>query len=303
MEDLREGAIDAHTHPFSGDIPSFVREMDHAGVAQSAALFSLRDPADIDRPDVRRRISLRLSGELASRREAIFDQMRRYINGLANPTNADSARLAREYPGRFLPFGSVHMHAPPEELDRELDELGALHLYGVKLLPTLQLFKPSESPNFERVCDWCEKNRKVIIYHTWCDPGPFEIPEVADDANPKHLEPVLERYSPRIVLAHFGAYSAYYPGLWFDEAMQILKRFDAACADTSAAVHFLTREKNLTKIKKEVGFERVLFGTDYPVVGGSSMSAEADIVRSSPFLSEQEKRMVMRENAVRVLNL
>lgn len=296
-------AIDIHTHPFSGSLPHFLEEMERANVTMVAPLFSIRDSSDIERPDVKKRISNRLQGELAGMTERIFSDMRWYIDRLANPSNADSAMLAKSHPGVFLPFGSVHMHTNEEQLQAELKEIEALNLYGVKLLPTLQLFNPSESENFEMVCEWCERKGKVIICHTGCDPGPFEIPAVAEDANPKHLRPVLECYSPKIVLAHFGAYSAYKMGLWFDEALDILKTFENAFADTSAVVDFLMTSKNIARIRKDTGIRKLLFGTDFPVVAGSTMSGEAATIRSSPYLSEEEKAMVLSGNAKELLRL
>jgi predicted TIM-barrel fold metal-dependent hydrolase len=299
----QELTIDMHTHPFSGSIPHFLEEMDRAKVGMAAPLFSIRDKRDVDRPEVRKRISARLQGELAGMTERIFNDMRWYINSLANPSNKDSAELAKKYPGKFIPFGSVHMHADEYQLEEELKEIETLRLFGVKLLPTLQLFNPAESKNFERVCEWCEKKRKVIIYHTGCDPGPFEIPAVAEDANPKYLRPVLECYSPKIVLAHFGSYSAFQMGIWFEEALDIVKRFENALADTSAAVDFLMTEHNLKRIRKEVGLNKLLFGTDFPVVGGSTMRGEAASVRTSLHLSDEEKRMVLSGNAKRLMGV
>lgn len=291
-------AIDIHTHPFSGSIDGFVHEMDRAMVSKAAVLFSIRNPVDIDKPEVRERILARLH---EANKMDILDDMKRYINGLANPSNKDSADLARRYRGRFIPFGSVHMHASPQIVETELGEIEELELFGVKLLPTLQLFNPAESENFEKICKWCEDKGKIIIYHTGCDPGPFEIPEIAEDANPKFLKPVLERYSPKLIMAHFGAYSAYHPGLWFDEAIEIASRFENVYADTSAAVDFLMRKDIIARIRKEVGLERLLFGSDYPVVGGSSMKSDADRIRMSQHLSDDEKKMVLRENAESLL--
>ena len=290
--------IDMHTHPFSGSIEGFVREMDRAKVSKAAVLFSIRDPNDIDRPEVRGRI---LSRFREVRDVNVLDDMRHYINSLTNPSNKDSAELARRYLGRFVPFGSVHMHVSREIVDSELEEIEDLGLFGIKLLPTLQLFNPAESENFERICEWCEEKNKIIIYHTGCDPGPFETPEIAEDANPKYLKPVLEQYSPKLVLAHFGAYSAYHPGLWFDEAVNIASSFENVFADTSAAVDFLMREDNIARIRNEVGLDRLLFGSDYPVVGGSSMKSDVDLIRTNPHLSASEKNMILGENAERLL--
>lgn len=277
--------------------------MDNASVGMASVLFSVRDSKDVDRPEVRKRISARLHDDLANAEGTIFEGIRTYLNSLSNPSNKDAARLSKTYPGRFLPFGSVHMHASEDQLRKELEEIESLELYGVKLLPTLQLFNPAQSKNFEKICDWCEKKHKLIIYHTSCDPGPFEIPEVADDANPKYLKPVLERYSPKIVLAHFGAYSAYNMGIWFEEAIEVIKKFENAYGDTSAVVDFIMKKHNIERIKNEVGIQKLLFGTDFPVVAGSTISGEAATVWSSCYLNEEEKWLVMQGNARNLLGI
>ncbi|MBI2183776.1 MAG: amidohydrolase family protein [Thaumarchaeota archaeon] len=300
---MSSGIIDSHTHPFSCPLNLFLEEMERAKLRCCVPLFSIRNPSDIDRPDVRKRISSRLQGDLSRMQERIFEGIRGYIGSLANPTNKDVADLAKRYPDKFVPFGSVYMNGSEEQLEEQLKEGERLGLRGLKLLPTLQLFNPSESRNFEKVCEWCEKKRWVIMYHTGCDPGPFEIPEVAEDANPRYLVSVLERYSPRIVLAHFGAYSAYHMGLWFDEAITVAKKFDYVYADTSAAVSFILMERNLKRIRAEVGLDRLLFGTDFPVVGGSDIVSGVNAVSSCRYLSEGEKAVVLGENAARLLSL
>ena len=300
---MRGGIIDVHTHPFSCPLGFFLEEMEAANLRSCVPLFSKRNPFDVDRIEVRQRISGRLRGDLWSKRNQIFEGIRSYIGSLANPTNRQVAELAERHPGRFVPFGSVYMNGTEQELERDLQEIAELGFKGLKLLPTLQLFNPSQSRNFEKVCEWCEQKKTVIMYHTGCDPGPFEIPEVAEDANPKYLTPVLERYSPKIVLAHFGAYSAYNPGLWFDEALRVAKRFPNVHADTSAVVDFVLRERNLRRIREEVGLDRLLFGTDYPVVAGSDIRSGIRAVRSSRFLSEEEKVMILEENPARLLGV
>jgi len=171
------------------------------------------------------------------------------------------------------------------------------------MLPTLQLFSPIENKNFEKICDYCEKNRKVLLYHTGCDPGPWEIPELSEDANPKYLKPILESYNPVIVLAHTGSYSAYNPGIWFDEALELGKNFDNVYFDSSAVSSFIYSEKILKKMREEVGLDRLLYGSDFPVVWGSNMKYEIDVIRSCKYLTEDEKENILGLNAAKILNL
>jgi len=277
--------------------------MDFAGARCCVALFSIRNPHDVERPEVRIRIGNRLRTESASRPEQIFQGMKEYIGSLPTISNQDVADLASRLPGRIVPFGSVYVNGPEAVVEEQLAEIERLELKGIKLLPTLQLFNPSSCRNFERICEWCERNGKIITYHTGCDPGVFEIPEVAEDANPKYLIPVLKKHRPTIILGHFGSYSAYHPGLWFDEALKVAKDFDNVYADSSAAADFLFSRGNAERIREELGFERILFGSDFPVVAGSTIKSEVDTISASENLSEGEKDLVLFRNANRVLGV
>lgn len=292
--------IDAHTHPFSCPIELFLEEMKLAGAQACVALFSIRNPADVDRPQVRQRIHARLPKELLPREGQIFEDMRDYIGSLPAISNKDAASLGSRYRGMIIPFGSVYVNGSEAEVERQLAEVDALNLKGIKLLPTLQLFNPADSENFERICEWCEKKRRIITIHTGCDPGPFEIPEVAEDANPKYLTPALEKYKPTIILGHFGAYSAYHPGIWFEEALRVAKEFGNVYGDTSAATAFLVKKASAARIREQIGFERILFGSDFPVVGGCTIKSEVDTILASESLSQEEKELVLFRNAERI---
>lgn len=300
---MRPKIIDAHTHPFSCPIELFLEEMELAGAQACVALFSIRNPADVDKPQVRQRIHARLPKNLLPREDQIFEDMRDYIGSLPSISNRDAASLGSRYRGLIIPFGSVYVNGTETELERQLAEVDALNLKGIKLLPTLQLFNPSGSENFETICEWCEKKGKIITFHTGCDPGPFEIPEVAEDANPKYLIPALEKYKPTIILGHFGAYSAYHPGIWFEEALSVAKEFENVYGDTSAATGFLVQKDIAMKIREQVGFERILFGSDFPVVWGCTIKSEVDTIIAAESLSQEEKELVLFRNAKRIFGV
>jgi hypothetical protein len=143
----------------------------------------------------------------------------------------------------------------------------------------------------------------VLLYHTGCDPGPWEIPELSQDANPKYLQTILESYNPVIVLAHAGSYSARKPGIWFDEALTLAEKFENVYFDSSAVSSFIYRERNLKRIRKSMGLDRLLYGSDFPVVWGSNMKYEVDIIKKSKNLKEEEKEKILGLNATKILSL
>ena len=144
---------------------------------------------------------------------------------------------------------------------------------------------------------------KILLYHTGCDPGPWERPELSEDANPKYLKSILESYNPLMILAHTGSYSAYKPGIWFDEAFELGKRFDNVYFDSSAVSSFVFSKKILEKIRKYVGLDRLLYGSDYPVVWGSNMKYEVDVIKGCRNLTDDEKENILGLNAARILNI
>jgi hypothetical protein len=171
------------------------------------------------------------------------------------------------------------------------------------MLPTLQLFSPIENKNFERICEYCEEKKKVLLYHTGCDPGPWEIPEMSEDANPRYLKPILERYNPILVLAHTGSYSAHKPGIWFDEAFDLGRNFDNVYFDSAAVSSFIYSERILKRIREEVGLDRLLYGSDYPIVWGTDMESEVGVIKRCKYLTEDEKKNILGLNAAKILDL
>ncbi|MHA2500569.1 MAG: amidohydrolase family protein, partial [Candidatus Hodarchaeales archaeon] len=45
------------------------------------------------------------------------------------------------------------------------------------------------------------------------------------------------------------------------------------------------------------GFKRILFGTDTPVVLGTSMEHSRSVIESNPLLTDEEKSLIFSENA------
>ncbi len=304
--------IDIHVHPFLHET-DILNEMKKGCVDHAVLLIVDADPSDVEKPEIKNKLRKRHLESLLDfttlRFTSIEDKIKRFFQEIVNyypemkTSNREIADLVKKNPDKFIGFGSVNPNKDENYVETKLKEISDLGLKGVKMLPTLQMFSPNENKNFEKICEYCEKNKKVLLYHTGCDPGPWEIPEFSEDANPKYLKPILESYSPVIVLAHAGSYSAYKPGIWFDEALELGKDFDNVYFDSAAVSGFIYSEKILKKIKTHVGFDRLLFGSDYPVVWGSNMKYEVDIIKGCEHLTEEEKENILGLNAAKILNL
>ncbi len=304
--------VDIHVHPFFHEA-KIVNEMKRADVDCAVLLAVDVDPSDVEKPEVKDRLKKHhLESILGFRTfefNSIEDEIKRFFQELINyypelkSSNQEIADLVKGNPDKFIGFGSVNPNKDENYVETKLEEIRTFGFKGIKMLPTLQLFSPIENKNFEKICEYCEKNKKVLLYHTGCDPGPWENPELSEDANPKYLKPILESYSPIIILAHTGSYSAYKPGIWFEEAFELGKSFDNVYFDSAAASSFIYSERILKKLRDEVGLDRLLYGSDYPVVWGSDMKYEVDVIRGCEYLTEDEKENILGLNAAKILNL
>lgn len=304
--------IDIHVHPFVRQA-EILDEMKKAGIDRAVLLGVDADPSDVERPEIKKRLRQRHLETLLNFRTSlsapIEGEVKRFFQELINyypelkSSNQEIVDMVKGNPDKFIGFGSVNPNKDEHYLEAKLKEISSLGLKGIKLLPTLQLFSPIKNRNFERICEYCENNGKVLLYHTGCDPGPWETPELSEDANPKYLRPILESYGPVIVLAHTGSYSARRPGIWFEEALALGKDFHNVYFDSAAVSSFIYSEKILNRIKDEVGLDRLLYGSDYPVVWGSNMAYEVNVIRTCEYLSADEKRSILGLNAARILNL
>lgn len=289
--------------------------MEKAGIDKAILLAVDVDPSDVDKPEIKNRLrnrhleSLFGIGISTFRARSIDEEIKRFFQELITyypelkSSNQEIADIVKRFPEKFIGFGSVNPNKDDEYIETKLTEIKNLGLKGIKLLPTLQLFSPIENKNFEKICEYCEKNRLILLYHTGCDPGPWENPRLSEDANPIHLRSTLESYQPIIVLAHAGSYSAYKPGIWFEEAFDLAKNFENVYFDCAAVSSFIYSKKILKRIREEVGLERLLYGSDYPVVWGSDMVYEVNFIKRCQYLSEEEKEKILGLNAMRLLNL
>ncbi len=311
QEGLRQSfspVVDFHIHPKMPDL-RFFTDLSQAGINYAVILATDTDPSDVDRPEIREVLRKEFSGCAQSHRlpfDKVLGQIRASLYSPTHVTNRDVADWVEDYPDILFGFGSVNLSKDKSYVEQKLEEIQKLKLPGIKLLPFSQFFNPSESENVNLLFDYCRQTGSIVLSHTGCAAGPFEILELSGNARPGNWEPVLKKYPDvPLVLAHCGSYSSYIPGIWLYEALQIGKRFRNVFADVAAVEWLLDRETVVKEIRKTIGFDRILFGTDYPLPlsAGVSVAYLVSGIKANILLTEKEKSKVLGGNAAQLLGI
>ena len=171
------------------------------------------------------------------------------------------AQAVKEFPGRFVGFGSVD----PLKGDRavqELDRIFELGLKGVKLHPSLQAFAPNEErhwPLYEK----CQELGLVVLFHTGTSgigagqPGGQGIR--IDFARPIWLDaPAAAFPDLKIIAAHFG-----YP--WHLELLAMALHKTNIYIDISGWAPRYIPIEVMRDMKGRLQ-DQIVFGSDYPFI-------------------------------------
>jgi predicted TIM-barrel fold metal-dependent hydrolase len=228
----------------------------------------------------------------AQRAEA-EDDIRRQMIGRLQRRNDWTCEVAREHPP-LVAFISLDPSMNEEELIAEIDLRRERGARGIKLHPANQRFYPNDRrlwPAYNRAQ---ELGLPIISHSGTFPPGA----QTGDYAHPRHFPEVLSAF-PRltVVMAHlaFGDFAACadlaraHPNVFFDCCGVINgTEKQPALSDEEAAAAL-----------RQVGTERVMFGSDYPWF---DPVLDAARIGRLP-LSDPEKRAVLHDNAVRILGL
>jgi len=302
---MAEKIVDVHVHPFELVTDDhLLMELDNAGVDVGVLLALDVDPRDLDRPEIKKMVSDRLLDMFFWNAKEVMGQLKVLLE-VARADNELVVDFVKRHPDRFVGFGSIDLSKSQGYVEEKIKEIDRLNLKGIKLIPTLQFFNPVKAKkNMEKLFEYCEKKRKIVMYHTGCDPYVWEEPHFSQDANPKYLKSIVEDFEKvKIILAHMGCYSAKVPGIWMDEALELGKENKNVWFDIAAVPYVVTYKKLVDKVRTTVGLDRVLFGSDYPAVGGATIKSVVDEVKGSNYLTEEEKAKVLGLNAARLLGL
>ena len=173
--------------------------------------------------------------------------------------------VARREP-RFLPAISIH---PARKDSLELLEAGVeAGAVLLKLLPCVQMVDPG-LPRYRHFWKRMADLQLPLLAHTG---GEFSLPTYRPDlCNPACLKPVLE-LGVTVIAAHCGAPALPWGRDFSPEFLDLRNSFPNLYGDISALSqpqHFRT----LTRVLKNP--ERILYGSDYPVVTSVFWSRQA----------------------------
>jgi predicted TIM-barrel fold metal-dependent hydrolase len=163
---------------------------------------------------------------------------------------------------------------------------------GIKIHPVLQGFFPGD-PRMDEIYTLCEELELTVLSHSGTT---RTAPQLAD---PFAFSVVMEAH-PRLhlLLAHLGGaswhqvreFAAAFPNVSFD-LCEIIAWTGAPGAPTA---------DELGRLIHDIGADRVLFGTDFPWY---DLDRTVDQLMDLPHLSDEERRGILGENAIRRMGL
>ena len=196
-----------------------------------------------------------------------------------------AALVKRERACGFKAIGFGGMHQDFQDMEGEIDRMIAMGLCGIKLHPDIQEVD-IDDPRLMRLYEIAE-NRLPVYFHIGDDRPEYRFSES------KKLAKVLDRFPKlEVVAAHLGGYKAW------EEGVGNLAGRTNVWYDTSSALWATTPEYASSVIRR-LGTDRVMFGTDYPV-----MRIDHEFERFLRLdLTEAERVDILWNNAARFLKL
>lgn len=301
--------IDSHVHPIKGLVSgeSLIVEMNKAKISKAVILA-----LDLDPNILETNITLR---------EEIIDDLFAYsffidhyniigmmkkILEVGNTPNELVAKIVNHHPSCFIGFGSINPSKDRKYVKSKLKEIIDLGLCGIKLIPTLQFFNPKKNKNMKSIFTFARRNDLTLLIHLGQDPGPWEIPTLrhVKYSHPEYWVKLVKKFSSnKIIFAHLGGYGKTDDRSWFNSVIEMTRNNKNIYLDTSAVAFQLGAPYIVEKIRETCGFKRILFGTDSPIVQGTSMVHSRKIIERIPIISDDEKRAILSENSKELFNI
>ena len=207
----------------------------------------------------------------------VLDKSDKGISGIIS-SNRRALELWEKLPEKYIP--GFHIH--PDFLDESEKEIKLARERGVRLIGELVQYMHGyrfDHPKMKELLDCLDGGDEVISLHS-------ADPDVGD------MEALAEyRPDKTFVFAHPGDLNR------VPKHIEVMKRHENVYLDLSGTGLF--RYGVLKHLVSQVGAERIIFGTDYPICN-PGMYVNAVLFEK---ISDREKELILSGNAKRLLKL
>ncbi len=296
--------IDIHIHPVgpASNPNSLLQAMDKAGVEKAVVLALDIGPPVMYNGVLEQRVRDTFRKTSLTNIDYLVKSAKEFLE-YANTPNRVVKKFVSSEKHRFIGFGSVSPNRSKEVVTRFVDNIVEWGFKGIKVIPTLQQFDPLKNENARLIWKKAEDHNLIILAHTGFDPGPWEYLPMSIVAMPDRYKNLIESFETKVILAHAGSYSAYHPGLWHQNSVELANKFEHVYLDISAVFYLVRRDKYVNLWREYGIMDKIIFGSDYPAVESLTLEKAVEEVKLSPILDEKEKRMILSLNARSLLGI
>ena len=196
------------------------------------------------------------------------------------------------YPQRLIGFCAIQPYST-EAAIAEIERCVKGGIRGIgELRPDVQMLDLNEGEIMEPLVDVIRENKLILLFHA-SEPVGHQYPGKGG-VTPDILYPFIERFPDlTIVCAHWGG------GLPFYALMPEVKQaMSNVYFDTAASPHLYSPQV-YGQVVQLVGDDKILFGSDYPLLAQSRLLKEID----SLDLPQETKNLILAGNARRLLGI
>ncbi|MDY6833473.1 MAG: amidohydrolase family protein [Chloroflexota bacterium] len=213
-----------------------------------------------------------------------------YTQELCIETNDYILESIARYPKRIIGFCAIQPNAGDKAL-REIERCAECGARGIgELRPDDQGINLGDKKTMDPIVELLVKHNLLFLTHASEPVG--HLYQGKGVVTPATIYPFLCNYPQlRVICAHWGG------GLPFYALMPEVRAVLANTYFDSAASPFLYEPEIYERVSELIGPEKILFGTDYPLLKQGRVRAQIDTSR----LSKSAKSMILGGNAKKLL--
>lgn len=194
--------------------------------------------------------------------------------------NDMALRAMRDFPGRFFAYITVNGNYP-EDIKDEIDRCYQEGMRAFKIHPSLHGY-PASGENLKYMWEFANEKGLPVLSHTWAGDG---------TCSPSILGNLAEKYpNVPVILGHSGGTLAGY-----DEAIAVTKKHKNVFLETccSNVIYGM-----IERFVREVGADRILFGSDMPFVNANAQIGKILYAK----ISDSDKRKILGLNMQKIIS-